>query len=443
MTKEIPLSVAKAGARAAPTRRDTELTMPVRKGVAVKVKPKSKRAKTAKKTVLSTAQQQQDSTAEPRLPGLDNNAEDSDGQDAAPTQFFFEGDPGFEEAYQASIRGRARRQGARRAPPPPPQDSPSRGRHASTPPSTRTSSRDSVSDSELLGEMEGRTLGTPAHRYPTVPARPVRETPALPTDPPTPARPQAISAITSLPFAGANRRREALGGYGDNMPYRSESPVRGSRVTQATSIRITQDNNGRSEVTRRSIAASIGLPVAPANRPPRSFYSHSPNGNYYQYRNGSETPTSASRPDPSSNRSRIPFDPNERTRTQAQAQVPAAETAQPVGPTLSNRGTASHTTDANTTRQAARAPANAPSASQTYPAADDRETRLTRETARHNDVLLNELRRSDRLQRHELARHARRVFDIVREGEPDYVTGFLERELERERREIQGSSDDE
>lgn len=339
MTKEIPLSVAKAGARAAPTRRDTELTMPVRKGVAVKVKPKSKRAETAKKTALSTAQQQQDSTAEHRLPGLDNNAEDSDGQDAAPTQFFFEGDPGFEEAYQASIRGRGRRQGTRRAPPPPPQDSPSRGRHASTPPSTRPSSRDTVSDSELLGEMEGRTLGTPAHRYPTVPARPVRETPALPTNPPTPARPQAISAITGLPFAGANRRREALGGYGDNMPYRSESPVRGSRVTQATSIRITQDNNGRSEVTRRSIAASIGLPVAPANRPPRSFYSHSPNGNYYQYRNGSETPTSASRPDPSSSRSRIPFDPHERTRTRAQS--PAAETAQPVGPTLSNRGTTS------------------------------------------------------------------------------------------------------
>lgn len=341
MTKEIPLLFAKARARAARTRQDTKLPMPVRKGLAVKVKPNSKRAGALKKTGRSTTYQQQDSATEHGLSGPENSAGDWEGRNPGATQFIFEGDPGFEAAYQAGLRERRRRtQNARRAPPNLPQESPPRRRHATSPPSTRPStpdtvSLDTVSDSELLGETEDQTPVAPTRQYDTATAPRVPRTLALPTDPPVPARPQRINAMTGLPFAGPNRRREALGGYGDNLPYRSDSPVRGSQVTQSPSIRITQDNNGRSEVMRQSSAASIGLPVAPANILPRSIYSHSPSGNYYAYDNGSETPTSASRPDPSSSYSRIPFNPNERAHRHAP--IPAGGNAQPVGPPLSHR----------------------------------------------------------------------------------------------------------
>lgn len=70
-------------------------------------------------------------------------------------------------------------------------------------------------------------------------------------------------------------------------------------------------------------------------------------------------------------------------------------------------------------------------------------SRLTEEIARHSNAIVEEMRRRQRSTSDEMSRHHRAIRDITGDSDNEYATGFLEREMERERRERQPSSDDE
>lgn len=438
MTKDIPLSVAKARAQKARTRKVAKPTTAVAKAKDVKKKPKKKKLATAKMA------DQQDSTTDPDLSEPDDDEEDNNEEgDSSGGRFLIEGDTGFETAYQASIQARREARASGRAP----RRAPRPGRRPSAnPPNRRTPH---VSVSELLGDTDDSNFVAPALRPDTVTAPRASAPPTRPTDAPPPAPHRNISAITGLPFAGQHRRPEALSGYGDGPMRRRTSPVRDSRVAQSTSVRTAEDNDGRDAVTRTSNAARLGLPVASTDRPPQSFYALGPDGSHHHHTDGSGTATYTTRPGPSSN-PRVGFTPNQRAQAQAaqaQAQNDAppptsgGNAAQPVGPSAPICGTCDPT-DTDTTRQATRSPAGGPTG-QRAPTPTQRTGRLTDEIARHNDALIEEIHRRERWPRHELGRHTRAVFEIMRAGEPSYAEGFLEREDERERREREPSSDDE
>ncbi len=297
MTKDLPLSVIKAHAQVAQTQKAQKAKQPktaVKKGNhgIVKNKPKAEVAATAKKTRNPTRRRQQHSNLESEG---EHDEDDNEEGDSSAGEVYLEGDPGFEAAYQASRRRRPGRQaqdpaqGSRYPTGPPRRDlsgtPPVRRnrRHtnldAETTPSTQRIPRGDVSDSELLGDVEGRTLVGSAQPSDTATA-PTQS--GHPASTPAPARRRNISAITGLPFAGSNRRRGAFSGYGD------------------------EDNQGRARVSN---AASARLPVAPENRPPQSRYTNPPNGSH------------VTNPEPLSN-SRSGFDPNQRVYGQAQTNAP-------------------------------------------------------------------------------------------------------------------------
>lgn len=337
-TKDEPLSVAKARARVARTRKSGKPSFALGqvKTGAVKKKRHSQKPAMPKKTKQTTAHQQLKEAAQvQRDSTTEHDSEDEteidERGDSSAAPLHFEGDPGFEAAFQASRRARRQAQDIEHAPRPP---------HRRGPPTlpSRRAPRGAVLDSELLGDenIEGRTL-VAAPSSDTVTARQESAPPTPPSNAPTPAPRQRISAITGLPFAGQLRRQEALSGYGDSQFRRRGSPVRNSRVTPSTRNRTTEDNDGRAVLTSNSSAASIGLPVPPADRPHQSYYCPSPGGSHYQYTDNSGTPTSVTRPTPSSN-SDGTIGANQRAPAQTTTQPPhPGPNVQPVSPPSSNR----------------------------------------------------------------------------------------------------------
>lgn len=378
---------------------------------------------------MGAQQVQQDSTTEH---DVRDDPEDSDERDRSAGLILFEGDPGFEAAFMASRRRRRQAQDVGPAPHP---GRPPRPAFPNTPPTRQYA----VSDSEVSGDTEESTLveSSDVVTAPQVPA-----TPAHPANTPTPARRRAINAITRLPFEGARRRPEALSGYGHSPVRRRGSRDRSSRAAPP-SLGIAEDDRGHAVVTRESNAARLGLPVAPLNRrPAQSTYRRSPSGSHH-YTDDSGAPTYVIHPRPSTT-DRIDFTPNQRRHTHAQtnAQPPhPGENAQLVGPS-SPLCRLIYATDTDTTRQTTQNPANAPNG-QGNLMANNRMSRLTDEIVRHNNAGVQEMLRRDQWEETEMERHGRAFTEIMRGMNTEWARGFLEREHERERREIQGSSDSE
>ena len=418
MTKDLPLSVVKARAEVTQTQKSKKAKQPTtavkeeNHGV-FKKKPKARVAAIAKETRNLTGRRQQHSNLE--FEGEHDEDGNEEG-DSSAGEVYLEGDPGFEAAYQASRRRRPGRQaqdtaqGSRYPTGPPRQafsGTPPAGRNrrhhnldAETIPPTQRIPRGDVSDSELLGDVEGRTLVGPAQLSDTATA-PTQS--GHPANTSAPARRQNISAITGLPFAGSNRRRGAFSGYGD------------------------EDNHRRARI---SSAASARLPVAAENRHPQSRYTTSLDGSHVTH------------PEPSSN-SRAGFDPNQRVYGRVQTNAPAPNSGantQMVSPS-SSTGRADYVTDTDTTRQTTQTRANVPSGqSDLVPRVPP--PQLRRELARHDQAVTEEIRRRESWDSEEISRHTRAILDMMSGDGPDYATGFLEREMERERRRRQPSSDD-
>ena len=446
MTKDIPLSVAKARADAAKSRRSGKPAPAIgdmakakpREG-AIKKKPKSRKSATAMKSRTSTGRRQPDITTGS---SPESDEDKSEGGESPAGGVFLEGDPGLEEAFQASRRGRTLQQAQGTAPRPRVRF-PQEDRHAPRTSPARNSSRDDVSDSELLGESESPTPVAPTQLADTVTAPRVSAPPTHPARRSPPVPRQRISAITGLPFAGRHRRPEALGGYRDSQIRRSRSPERSSRAAASTGVRITEDAHGRGVVTRESNAVRFGLPTAPANRPPPSFYVRAPDGSHRHYTDNSGIPTHVSRPEPSSN-SRIAFTPNQRREGHAQINAQSAHPGQGAQPVSRSSPTGSiiHATDTDATRQTTQTLIHAPSGQRNLRASDRITARMTEVAVDHQNAVIEEMRRRESWPLEELGRFSRAMMDVMRDEENDYATGFLEREMERERRERQPSSEE-
>ena len=468
ITKDTPPRLANARAQDA-TRKDAKGKGKENAG---KRKLKSKSSGKKKKVKRSVIHQRRRSTSEA---GSENDADESDAAGSSIPQIFQEGDPGFEEAFQASRR---RRQAQR------PRSPSLRHRSSSSRPTSRDSGRDPsglsmVSDSELLGEMEDDTVPRSTTTNPN-PA-----SPSIPSSPPAPLPRQNRhrNAITGLPFVGRHRNRRGLNPLRDIQPRRRASPTRDSPTAQASRLHVTEDLTGRAIVTGPYIAAALGLPVGQPNRPPQSVYTPTPDGAHHHYTDGTGRRSFITYPGPSSN-SRIGFTPGQRAsrqpltnpqpsnpnpasdvqpsinpqtthpNTASIAQQPTnpqhpnatpAGNAQPVGLPYPTRGIY-HTTDTNTPRQAERPSAHADALltqrahlGSSHPP----QNRLAAEIMRHNNALDEEQRRRQQWSGNEMARHANAIRSILGGGDDGWTRGFLEREHERERREIQGSSDEE
>ena len=354
---------------------------------AINTTTKLKKVKFTKEAKNSTAHQQQDDSTdyeESRATQCDSDSEHNEGGDPLAGQIHFEGDPSFEAAFQASRRRRLRP--ARTVRPIDQRASRRRSWRLPSLPVVREVS-EGVSDAELLGDY----------------------------DEPTSVAPNSIPD-----------RRSQVG---------SES----SPVAPNTSARTTKNNDGPavSNATRQSNAPHLELPVAPAGRPPQHIYVPLPDGSHKHYIDDSGTPSHVTRPEPSPN-PRIGFTPTQRAENRAYKD--AQRDAQPVD-TSPSVGLTCRATDTDTTRQAARTPTLAPTG-RGSPTANDQTTRLTMEIARHSEAIFGEIHRRQRMAREELGRHTRAVWDILREGSPGYGGGYVEREDERERRELLPSSDD-
>lgn len=344
-------------------------------------------------------------------------------------QPFREGDPGFEAAYQASLGSRRQRRSNFRGPPRPANlGRPSR--HIPETPPTRLSPQDDVSDSELLGYSEERTLRTATEGSNPPPDPRVPAPPRNLANSPTPSlRRPRTSPMTGLPFEPLNRRPEALSGYSDTTVRRRGSSM-SSRVPPSTRTQLSGDNDER---TGPTMNPNPSLPTDPANLLSQDYYYRSPGGSYY-HDVSPEIPTSATNPWPSSssgmgvtqNRSN-----HGRTQPIGQPSQPSGHT-QPVG-TSSLFGKMHYVTNTNTSRQATQYqnPVNdATDRDDAQPNSLVR--RLSEEIRRHENASLAETLRHD----HALRRIA------MDGGRSDDIAGFLERDNESERREKQGSTDE-
>ena len=288
-------------------------------------------------------------SAEPPLPDNTMESEPNDGdneeesEDSRPAagQFLYEGDPGFEEAFQA----RRRPQSLNMAPPPrrplphdPLTSLTQQNTHQDTvsnselldeiedstsallmPPPRRPLRHDSlssltqqnthqnpVSNSELLDETEDSTS---ASRTPLSDAvNPQFSPPPLFPSNPAPSR-QRINAMTGFPIVDRHHRPGVLRGYSDGPFRRRSSPARDPQVAQSAGASNTEDS---ARATNTSYAARLGFPVAEPNRPPRSYYGLAPDGSHYQFTDNSGRPTSITHrgPHPPST-TRIGFTPNQ------------------------------------------------------------------------------------------------------------------------------------
>ena len=338
-----------------------------------------------------------------------------------------------------------------------------------------------VSDSELLGEMEDDTLEPRSTT--TNPQGPA--SPSIPSSPPAPLPRQNRhrNAITGLPFAGRHRNRRGLNPTRDAQHRRRASPTRDSPIAQASRLRVAEDITGRAIVTGPYLAAALGLPVGQPNRPAQSVYTPTADGAHHHYTDGTGRRSFITYPEPSSV-SRIGFTPGQRASRQpltnpqpsnpnsasnvqppinpqpsrpnqaSIAQQPTnpqppnatpAGNAQPVGLPYPIRGIY-HTTDTNTSRQAERTSAHADAlpTQRAHPGSSiPPQNRLAAEIMRHNNALDEEQRRRQQWSGNEMGRHANAIRSILGGGDDGWTRGFLEREHERERKEIQGSSDEE
>ena len=303
-----------------------------------------------------------------------------------------------------------------------------------------------VSDSELLGEMQDDALvprNTVAN--PQVLAPP-SSPPILPA--PLPRQNRHRNAMTGRPFAERHRHKRVLSPYRDIKNHRRASSNRDSRVSPATSLHVTEDITGRAIVTGSSTAAALGLPVGQPDRPAQSVYTPAPDGSHHHYTDNTGTRSFTTYPEPSSN-SGIGFTPGQRAsrrpRTNPQPPDPnPASNAQPVGLPFPT-GRIHHTTDTNTSRQADRTSTHAlPTGQRPHSTpSNPRPNRLAAELRRHNTALDEEQRRREQWSGDEMARHANAIRSILGGWDDGWTRGFLEREHERERKEIQGSSEEE
>lgn len=326
ISQEEPSTVAKARQK----RTSTGPTSVVGKdkNTAVKKKPTSQKSATAKKTKRSSTYQQlkeaqrgwQDSTTEndPQDNEEDNdgadpqdNEEGSEGADPPANHFFFEGDAGYEEAFQA-----ARRRHVSRAPP--------RRPFTTTPLTNRPVHDDSDFETPADADIDGSTQVAEAPPSETTIAPQEPASPAHPSDQSTPApRRQIINPLTRQSRRGRHVRPGALSGYETRPVGDRGSPERSSRAAPSD-IGVIEDDDGHASPTRLSYAASLGLPVASGNRPPRNFYCPFPEGSRSHYTDDSDTPTHVTHPTPSGG-SRVSFTANQREA----AQAAQANTSQP------------------------------------------------------------------------------------------------------------------
>lgn len=327
----------------------------------IKKKPKPKNVGTAKKDKRSTVHQQQVATTESELSELESDAQDNEAGDSSVGTILYPGDPGFEDAFQASRR--ARRPAQNVVPVPTRQHGPRRPPRQAYSELDDNAQNNEVRDSSagpILYEddpgFEDAFQASRQARRPAQDAGPIhRPDPHLP---PRRARPPPSRALARAPeiirsitdhvsdsellgdSEGSTLVSETQGDVEESTlvassPMRSRRPtVRSSRVPQSRGVRITEDNEGHAVVTRQSSAASVGLPVAPANRPPPSYYTRRDDGSHVHYVDGSGLPGYVTHPPPSSN-PRYSFTPSQRAQVQAQAN--AQQDSQPVGHSLSNR----------------------------------------------------------------------------------------------------------
>ena len=455
INKDTPPRLVKARAQSAPAQK-----APARKGKdnAGKRKVKSKSFGKTKKVKRSVIHQRRNSTSEAER---ENDADASDMADSSIPRIYQEGDPGFEEAFQASRRRRQAQQSGR---------SPRRRHRSSS--SRRTSPNSSlprrgplgpmVSDSELLGEMEDDTQNTVTNPQ-------VSALRSNPTNLPAPLSRQnrRRSAITGQPFTGRhhNRRGSNPNPYRNIQPRRRASTNRDSPVAQPTHLRVTEDITGRAIVAESSSAALLELPVERPDRPAQSVYALAPDGAHHHYTDETGTASFTTYPEPSSN-SRMGFTPGQRAFRQPhtnprRTNPNPASNARPHTPPSPIPDPASdaqrvglpspireihHTTDTNKSRQADRTSghAHALPTHRARPRTSYRPpNRLASEIRRHNNALDEEQRRREQWSADEMGRHANAVRRILGGGDDGWTRGFLEREHERERREVEGSSDEE
>ena len=378
-------------------------------------------------------------------------------------RIYQEGDPGFEEAFQASRRRRQAQQSVRSPRRRHQSSSSQRTSPNSSPPTRVPSGLSMVSDSELLGEMEDDTQDTVANPQVSAPHSHPTNLPA-----PLPRQNRHRSAITGQPFIGRHRHRRGSNPnpYRNIQPRGRASSNRDSPVAQPSRLRATEDITGRAIVTESSNAALLGLPVGQTDRPAQSVYAPAPDGAHHHYTDETGTASFTTYPEPSSN-SRIGFTPGQRafrpphtnprrtnpnpagnarqhTNRQSPSPNPASD-AQPVGLPLPIHWI-HHTTDTNKSRQADRASARAHvlPTHRAHPRSSYRPpNRLAAEIRRHNNALDEEQRRREQWSSDEMGRHANAVRRILGGGDDGWTRGFLEREHERERREIEGSSEEE
>lgn len=254
-------------------------------------------------------------------------------------QFFQEGDPGFEAAYQAS---RLRRQQAaqqapqlpevRHAPRRPPRRAPTPESVPREPLShTESQARQGIEEAIQAARLR-RRQARQAQAAPEVrpaPRRPPRAAPAHESvsraytsdsgsqslEGPTllaPSRPRPINPITGLPFLGPRRRPEALSGYGDRQTRR-RSPAVGSSIRAAPSTSV-RDN------TMRPVAPRSGFPVPPAMNFRPSVYAPGPDGMHYHFTDNSGIPAFTRHFEPTN--SHIGFTPYQRRVRAHQIPVP-------------------------------------------------------------------------------------------------------------------------
>ena len=217
---------------------------------------------------------------------IEDDAEDSEVEDPPRGRLVLEGDPDFEEAFQASRRAR---QSAREARGPP------RGTPQPTP------------------RILDRTLAAPS--------RPSRASapPAHLASGRAAASRSNYNPMTGLPLVGPHRRPHALSPYGDNPPRHRGSPVNEFRPAPSSSARVNV--TGRPITMRTSNPPGLGFPAAPADRPHPNVYAPAPDGSHRHYADSSGRPAFVRYPRPLPPGSRVGFTTNQRAEAQAQAQA--------------------------------------------------------------------------------------------------------------------------
>ena len=271
--KDIPLALAKTKGKKKKVASESS------KGKAkAKVAPKSKKAAATKKK----AERQTSS------PEAEEDSEDGEVENPFRNRLVFEGDPDFEEAFQASRRARRAAQEARRPRRSTPQPVPG-----------------NPNPTLAVPGRSSQASAPPAHLAPRPAAAPH----------------QNYNPRTGLPFVGPYRRPHALSPYGEYQPRRRGSPMR--EITFAPSASPRLDITGRPITVRTSDppARNFFTTATPADRPRPNVYAPAPDGSHRHYSDNSGTPAFVRYPPLLPSNSRVAFTPNQRAEAQLQAQA--------------------------------------------------------------------------------------------------------------------------